>query len=87
MSLFALGRIVATSGVTAQVPGVLVDTAIMRHSIGDWGDLDAHDMVENSRALATGGRLMSVFHLAEFELWVITEHDRSVTTVLFPSDY
>ena len=88
--LFALGQIVATPGVlealaqTGQTP----DEFITRHVQADWGDLDEHDLQENNAALARGGRLFSAYTLQdETKIWLITEWDRSVTTLLLPSEY
>jgi hypothetical protein len=59
-----------------------------RHLSGDWGDLDAHDRRENERALKTGARLFSSYAVGpQNKLWIITEADRSSTTILLPSDY
>ena len=66
---------------------------IERHLSGDWGDLDEGDRHANEDALQNGGRLFSSYFLpcinpdAEVKLWIITEADRSATTILLPSDY
>ena len=55
---------------------------------GDWGDMDAYDKKANDKALASGGRLMGVYLLPDgTKVWVITEADRSVTTLLLPEEY
>lgn len=59
-----------------------------RHGAGDWGDLCEEDRQANERALEHGGRLVSVYRDREdTKIYIITEHDRSVTTVLLPEDY
>ena len=90
--LFNLGRTVITA--TAQVllternQMPLVQTILSRHVLGDWGDVCEEDAEANDRALETGGRLMSVYKIENGPvLWVITEWDRSYTTVLLPEDY
>ena len=82
LSLFGLGRIVATPGAllalekAGQSPGEF----LARHHGGDWGDLDEQDRQENARSLEHGFRLLSVYNtVAGEKLWVITEADRSVT--------
>lgn len=87
---FSLGQCVATPGALAaltaagQSPGVFLE----RHVQGDWGLVDAEDAQANDEALRDGGRLLSVYEtLLGTRLWVITEHDRSVTTVLLPEEY
>lgn len=65
-----------------------VRTALGRHLAGDWGDLDAHDRQENERSVAQGGRLFSSYRdRRKTRFWIITEADRSATTVLLPEDY
>lgn len=62
--------------------------ALKRHERGDWGDLCAEDMETNERALQNGGRLFSRYHDGmSVKFYVITEADRSATTVLLPEDY
>ena len=87
---FPLGRIVATPGaldallMTGQTPAVF----LRRHIAGDWGDLDAEDRNENDRSLGDGCRLLSAYTLSTgTRLWVITEADRSATTILLSSEY
>jgi len=59
-----------------------------RHHRGDWGDLDEEDKAANDQALIDGGRLFSAYHSATgIKVWIITEADRSATTVLLPSEY
>ena len=85
---FRLGRIVATPTALAKLTQEDVFRAIQRHQSGDWGDLDEHDRQENELSLKEGFRLFSVYHSAEgVKFYVITEADRSSTTVLLPEDY
>ena len=61
---------------------------LSRHLRGDWGDLCQEDKTENELGLKDGFRLMSSYQVAQTEkLWVITEADRSVTTLLLPEEY
>jgi hypothetical protein len=85
---FPLGRTVATPGALATVPSSEMQAALRRHHSGDWGELDEHDRIENERSLRESGRLLSVFRTKSgTKFYIITEHDRSATTVLLPDEY
>jgi hypothetical protein len=84
---FCLGQIVETRNAMAVLNQVVVLAALSRHAHGDWGDLDASDRKDNEWSLEHGERLMSVYFDGETKFWIITERDRSVTTVLLPEDY
>jgi len=85
---FRLGRIVSTPNALAQLSSDDILTAIQRHQAGDWGELDEHDRQENELSLKQGFRLLSVYRSGNgTKFWLITEADRSVTTVLMPEDY
>jgi hypothetical protein len=59
-----------------------------RHVAGDWGEIDTEDQQENQDALRHGERLLSAYRTTSgVRLWVITEADRSVTTILLPEEY
>ena len=88
--LFPLGRLVATPNALQVLETLHIDplTLLQRHVQGDWGDLDPVDQQANQAALQDGARLFSSYHLtADVRVWVITEADRSVTTLLMPEDY
>jgi hypothetical protein len=84
---FPLGQLVATPGALDAAPMPELLAIVGRHARGDWGDPDAEDRRANERALATGERLLSAYTVGETRVWVITEADRSATTVLLPEDY
>ena len=85
---FRLGRIVATPNALSRLTQDDITAAIRRHQAGDWGELCAEDRRENELSLQEGYRLLSVYCSAEgVRFYVITEADRSVTTVLLPEDY
>jgi hypothetical protein len=85
---FPFGRIVATPNALTQIPNDEILKALSRHLQGDWGTLDADDRNANERALKNGGRLVSAYESARgVKFWIITEADRSVTTILLPEDY
>lgn len=90
LPLFQLGQVVATPGAleTLHRLGLTGLEQLRRHHRGDWGDLDAEDIATNNAALKNGGRLFSAYQItASVKLWIITEADRSVTTLLLPEDY
>ncbi len=90
MSVFGLGRVVATPAALAEmaIAGESPSRLIARHQSGDWGEVDAHDRRENEQALKTGARLLSSYPLwTGAKVWIITESDRSSTTILLPEEY
>ena len=87
---FALGQIVATPGALEAMHETGEDpwSFLVRHASGDWGELDEHDRRENEHSLIHGLRLLSAYHLKDqTKIWIITEADRSITTLLLPSEY
>ena len=87
---FALGRTVSTIGAHNALAAALHLPAefLIRHKHGDWGELDPEDRRANERALRQGSRLLSAYATRAGErLWVITEWDRSTTTLLLPEEY
>lgn len=87
---FSPGMIVATAGVQALIESNALHPQpyLLRHLHGDWGDVPPEDWEQNQCALELGNRLLSVYHLTdEVTLWIITEGDRSVTTLLLPDEY
>jgi hypothetical protein len=88
--LFCCGKIVATPGALALLEKVQKSPAefLSRHLRGDWGELCPEDKTENELSLKHGFRLLSSYPVTETDtLWIITEADRSVTTLLLPSEY
>jgi hypothetical protein len=87
---FSLGQIVGTAGAleALEEAGKNPAALLKRHVTGDWGDLDEHDRLENERSVSDGYRLLSAYILSTgIKIWIITEADRSVTTLLLPSEY
>lgn len=88
--LFAIGRLVATPGAIGMLHQRKLSPFhfVSRHLNGDWGDLDGEDRKENQSALANGTRIFSSYQIDEkTRLWIITEADRSATTLLLPEEY
>ena len=67
--------------------GLLVPLYIFRHNCGDWGDMCDEDKKANDDALKDGDRIFSAYTTPLGKIWIITEWDRSYTTVLIPDDY
>ena len=90
---FSLGQTVLTAGVNDRVAddeafAKFVIHSMSRHASGDWGDLSPGDAKENEFALGHQLRLLSAYEQEGLpKIWIITEADRSVTTVLFPDEY
>ena len=88
IAMFRLGKIVSTPSALDQLTQEDILLGIQRHQAGDWGDVDEHDRAANDRALVEGTRILSVYQSANgTKFWLITEADRSHTTVLLPADY
>jgi hypothetical protein len=86
---FALGQIVATPGAIALMKARGIDglALLSRHVTGDWGDLGKEDKQENELSVQKGFWILSAYGVGKDKLWIITEADRSVTTILRPDEY
>ncbi|KTB49132.1 hypothetical protein DEALK_00440 [Dehalogenimonas alkenigignens] len=88
-----LGQVVATRGVFALAGenpkfAEFMRGSLNRHAKGDWGDLDEADRQENELSLKQGFRILSAYKTDDLpKIWIITEADKSVTTILFPEEY
>jgi len=82
---FPLGRLLATPGILAL--GLNLAPYLNRHVRGDWGDVDSDDWQHNDTSIEEGSRIISAYQTAAGRIWIITEADRSVTTVLLPNEY
>ena len=89
MALLKLGQVVATPAALAHCEQHATDALqlIGRHSSGDWGDLDADDVAANVHAIQHDLRVLSAYQVGDEKLYVITEWDRSATTLLMASEY
>jgi len=97
-AVFSTGQIVATRGVYDLASensdfAQFIQKSLNRHVKGDWGDVDDEDKETNNQALKQGTRLLSTYNDGRFPkrgvatIWIITEADRSATTILFPDEY
>lgn len=89
---FSHGRFLSTKGVHDLIAedekfSCFVNQSLMRHLEGDWGSVPAEDAIANEQALQDGDRLFSAYDCKGSQIWIITEADRSATTIMFPSEY
>ena len=88
-----LGRLLMTRGVNDLVAddeafAKFVMSSLTRHQRGDWGELTDEDKQENNLSLKAGYRILSAYEAKGLpKVWIITEADRSATTILFPDEY
>lgn len=90
MPKFPLGSVVATPGALAALKDAQDSPRpyLLRHSEGDWGDVCKEDAAENELSLLTGFRILSAYTIKNgAKIWVITERDRSATTILLLEEY
>ena len=84
---FPLGRLVITSNAAGRLSPEEIAAGLARHARGDWGDVSPEDAAENELGLREGFRLLSAYGRGDRRFWVISEADRSATTVLLADDY
>lgn len=85
---FELGNVHVTHGVMENFQQPFVILCLTKHRLGNWGEVDEEDQKTNDQALKHGERILSAYTAANGEkLWVITEWDRKLTTVLMPDEY
>lgn len=90
--MFELGRTLMTAGVSSTAKENAgfdeeIAKCLLRHSTCDWGDLCEEDALLNDEVLISGDRILSSYKTTKGKVWIITEADRSATTILFPSEY
>ena len=92
MGKFSLGKLVMTKGVHDRMNsdidfaiGVL--ESMEKYCSGDWGDLCESDKTENEKAIRDSERIFALYNIGSDKIYIITEWDRSVTTILFPYEY
>lgn len=92
---FCIGQVAATRGVADLMKGnrqflIFVHDSFIRYQSGDWGDVCAEDRNQNDAAVKDGNRILAEYSNPihpDWRIWIITEWDRSVTTILFPEEY
>lgn len=88
--MFPLGQLLVTPGAMEALSqmNISAESIFQRHVLGDWGDISHEDKQQNDLAVEMGGRILSGYILPdERKVWVITEADRSATTILLPDEY
>jgi hypothetical protein len=94
--LFPLGKCYMTPAIKTLVEqqALAIHEYLYRHQRGDWGNLTQEDVTENEKSLQQGFRIFSAYNVEAknagsnaIKIWVITEADRSTTTVLLPEEY
>lgn len=90
---FDLGRVVETAGINAMKNenpqfAEFVSKSFFRYILGDWGDTCEEDAKQNDDSVKSGERILAVYKFdGQTTIWIITEWDRSSTTILFPDEY
>lgn len=85
---FELGVITITPQALEYIEALEIGRGLVRHSNADWGELTEEDTLQNDIAIIDGTRLLSSYEtLSKTKFWIITESDRSSTTILLPEDY
>lgn len=89
MGKFELGQTVITPGATEllEAEGKTATEFLVRHHSGDWGTVSESDKKLNDSDVNRGGQLLSAYELPTGKIWIITEGNRSATTILLPSEY
>lgn len=89
--MFELGLLLVTNGINDKLDSVRfskeITVALQRFTNVDWGEMDPEDIEANNEALRNGERLFAAYETSEGKIWIITEADRSATTILFPDEY
>ena len=85
--MFNLGQIFTTRTVSQSLGFETIANLISRHHSGDWGDLSEDDKALNDEALKTNDRIFSAYQVEDERVYIITEWDRSATTVLYSDEY
>ena len=92
MGKFKLGQVVTTASIAVDIADNKkfakdVTAALMRYTNCDWGDTCAEDAQINDEAVKSGDRILAAYDTCNGTIWIITEWDRSATTILYPEDY
>lgn len=97
-ALFSIGQLLSTPGALAAVTEEaskrhieemhVISSLVLSHMTGDWGEVDDEDKELNNQSVKNGTRILSAYTLSTgVKVWIITEADRSVTTILLPEEY
>lgn len=86
-TLFRLGHVVTTANALSVLTPEEMSQGLARHAKGDWGKVCQDSVEQNDQALQDGSRILSAYGEGRRRFWIITEADRSATTILMPEDY
>lgn len=86
MPVLFIGHIYITTSTKRRIPRNAYREGLRRHTCGDWGDLESEEARFNDAALKNGNRILSAYGEGRHRFWIVTESDRSITTVLLPED-
>jgi len=88
-ALFSLGRTLSTPAAKEELNELNYSPLdlLRKHMSGDWSEMDVEDQQSNREAVSNGSRIFSAYIIEGVKFWVITEADRSSTTILLPSEY
>lgn len=84
---FNLGKIVVTQGVADLIPPDIQLSSLLKHCVCKWGAVSNEDKIANDNAVKNGERILSAYFYKDIKFWIITEADRSTTTILLPDEY
>ena len=88
IALFRAGNVVATPHALECLTPADINRGLQRHLAGDWGEVSENDSAANNRAVVERTRILSAYNASNgTRFWIITEADRSATTILLPQDY
>lgn len=92
MEKFETGKIYMTAGISesmeqSQAFADFVARSLKRYIFGDWGELEKDDANLNDEAVESGDRILAAYKQGNVKIWIITESDRSCTTILYPEEY
>ena len=85
--LFELGSTFCTPAILEKISTESIIRLLYRHQHGDWGNLEEEDIKTNEETVINGQRILSSYMVGTTPVWVITEWDRSATTLLLPEEY
>jgi hypothetical protein len=85
---FSLGEIILTEGASSKLSQTEIESGLHRHATGDWGEIDAECRQQNNKRVEIGGTLASIYKTAAgVKFYIITESERTATTILLPEEY
>lgn len=81
---FGMGKVFSTNGAREKFSAQEINSCLLRHKDGDWGDIDEQDAKTNNQSVAIGGMVLSRYAFGKRTLYIITDPGHKITTVLLP---